>query len=117
MRIVKEVSKQIIDKELDAIQCDCCKRTFEYFQQDENRVILDTPSQPDRIASDWEMQEFLCLRRTGGYGSIFGDMDTWTLDLCQECQKKLFGEFIKYEEDPYQLTWIEGDEPELDEEP
>jgi hypothetical protein len=43
-----------------------------------------------------EIEEMLCYRNRGGYNSIFGDGTEMTLDLCQDCVKRLLGEFIQF---------------------
>ena len=45
--------------------------------------------------SGMEAQEFLSINFTGGYASIFGDMDKFECDLCQYCMKELFGQYIR----------------------
>ena len=37
---------------------------------------------------DMEIQEFLHIRNTGGYSSIFGDMEDICFDICQYCLHK-----------------------------
>lgn len=49
----------------------------------------------------FEWQEAFCISRTGGYGSVFGDSDTWHLDLCQHCLHELIGPYVKYKEHAY----------------
>jgi hypothetical protein len=60
---------------LDKIECDKCHKVF-----DSHDFI------------DW--QEAICHRSTGGYGSVFGDGATISLDLCQECFKEICGAYI-----------------------
>ena len=43
-----------------------------------------------------ETQEMLHKRDTGGYGSVFGDGDTWEVTLCQHCVAAVLGMFIQY---------------------
>jgi len=45
-----------------------------------------------------EMQEFICIKTTGGYGSVIGDCTDVELDLCQRCFKKLFEKFYRTKE-------------------
>ena len=59
-------------EKLDSITCDRCKKTFE-----------------DRM----DIQEFTCLGDTGGYSSAWGDMTTWSIDLCSECSVKMFEKY------------------------
>lgn len=72
----KLVRKRIKENQVVSYTCDCCKKVLP--------------------ADDWiEMQEMLRWRMRGGYGSVFGDGSTITLDLCQECTKKLLGDYIQ----------------------
>jgi hypothetical protein len=68
---------------LKKISCDCCKKEF-------IPVINET-----------EIQEFLSIEKTNGYGSIFGDETFLKCDLCQECVKKLISKYstIFYKDD------------------
>ena len=45
--------------------------------------------------SGMEAQEFLSISFTGGYASVFGDMDKFECDLCQYCVKELLGDYIR----------------------
>ena len=58
--------------ELESITCDRCKK-----------VITD----------DFELQEIHSISFTGGYSSVFGDMNRVDCDLCQQCLYELIGEF------------------------
>ncbi len=61
---------------LDAIQCDCCRRRFE--------------------AGDiFEIQEFLHIDFSAGYGSIFGDENHVQADICQQCLKDRLGDCLR----------------------
>ena len=74
----KTIRKRVRTVETVAWICDACGK----------RIDTD----------DWiEIQEMLHWRMTGGYGSIFGDGDKISLDLCQECTKRILGGFIKVE--------------------
>lgn len=42
-----------------------------------------------------EFNEFVPIRWTAGYGSIFIDGDTYAVDLCQRCVKELLGPFSR----------------------
>jgi uncharacterized protein YlaI len=73
---VKTVRRRIKEREIQAYFCDCCNK----------RLPVE----------DWiEMQEMLHWRMRGGYGSAFGDGAEISLDLCQECTKKLLGDYIQ----------------------
>ena len=69
-------------KLLITVKCDICQNSF------------DVAS--DRMDDEFEIQEFHCINRCGGYGSAFGDGDEWECDICQHCLKKLIGEHIRY---------------------
>lgn len=43
----------------------------------------------------FEQQEFVSIRHQCGYGSVFEDGDTIEIDICQNCFKKLLGEFVR----------------------
>lgn len=60
---------------LDKFICDKCKK---------------------EISDELELQETYRIQFTGGYGSIFGDGENVSCDLCQKCLKKLIGEFCLY---------------------
>jgi len=46
------------------------------------------------IEGQTEIQEFLFIKFTGGYGSIFEDMSKVRCDLCQHCVKELLGKYL-----------------------
>lgn len=41
-----------------------------------------------------ELQEMLNIEKECGYGSIFGDGNIYTCDLCQNCVKELLGPYL-----------------------
>jgi len=45
-----------------------------------------------------EWQESYTINFVGGYGSVFGDMNHITCDLCQNCLFELIGNYCKYNE-------------------
>lgn len=55
--------------------CDCCGKELEEV---------------------FEFQEMLHWENRGGYGSVFGDGADMTLDLCQDCIKKLLEPYIRF---------------------
>jgi hypothetical protein len=61
--------------ELINITCDKCKKVIE---------------------NDMELQEAYTIRFTGGFTSVFGDMNEVNCDLCQQCLYELIGEFCTY---------------------
>jgi hypothetical protein len=65
-----------------AIQCDVCKKTFNWDNKEE-----------------WiEAQECISIVHHGGYGSVFGDPSVVKLDICQHCLNEKLGEYLRYEE-------------------
>ena len=76
---MRKTEKEIIERtRCVSILCDCCKKEFD---------------------NDMDLQEFLCHYNTGGYGSVFGDGAVMSLEICQDCVKKLLGEFIQFHND------------------
>lgn len=59
---------------IESIICDICKKEYD--------DVMD-------------LQEFINIRHTGGYSSVFGDGHTVTLDMCQTCFKEHLDEFIQ----------------------
>ena len=43
----------------------------------------------------FEMQEFLSINFTGGYSSVFGDMNQVECDICQSCLKSMIIGFCR----------------------
>lgn len=43
----------------------------------------------------FEVQEFLHFSQRCGYGSIFGDGNLVSVQLCQHCTKKVLGPYLK----------------------
>ena len=66
-------------------------------QQQFDRFICDKCKV--EIDNDMELQETHSINFTGGYNSVFGDMNTVRCDLCQHCLKALIGEFCVYNAD------------------
>jgi hypothetical protein len=66
-----------------SITCDCCKKTL-------------------TTENGWDFtigkQEFICINTTAGYGALMGDMNQIELDICQECQVSILGNFIRVTE-------------------
>ena len=66
--------------------CDKCGKTYEI----------------DGIFTDqMEAQEFVHINFTGGYGSIFGDMQTVQADICQHCLKPMIADFMRINSKDY----------------
>jgi hypothetical protein len=78
MRITHAEKVEVERVKLDGIECDYCKMRYS--------------------DNDYEIQEFVCIRFTGGYGSVFGDGDVVELDLCQHCFQKLLGSYCRITE-------------------
>ena len=74
-KIVK-VTKE--DKIAEVVVCDVCKKEFAYNDPKNN-----------------EIGEFLHIRFTGGWGSVFGDMGEFEMDICQHCLKEKLGQYIR----------------------
>ena len=62
------------------LTCDICKKTYQY---------------DDTTEAQFEIQEFLHIRFTGGYGSVFGDGDRVECDICQRCVKEKLGAYMR----------------------
>ncbi len=59
-------------------------------------IACDNCGKEVSIENDiFEAQEFLRIKETAGYGSVFGDSNTIECDLCQGCVKKLLGHVIR----------------------
>jgi len=63
-----------------AYTCDKCGKTYEIDGTFEDQM---------------EAQEFLHIDFTGGYFSIFGDMNSIQADICQHCLKPLIEGFAR----------------------
>ena len=59
-----------------------------------DKLICDRCKQ--EVIGDMELQETHSIRFTGGYSSVFGDGSDVSCDLCQQCIKKLIGDFCIY---------------------
>ena len=70
-------NSRIDEEETVAIQCDVCKKIY---KKNEDAI---------------EVEEFLYLRRDCGYNSVFGDENSIETDICQHCQKKLLGDYLR----------------------
>lgn len=75
---IETVEQSVIEK----IVCDAC-----------HKEIL-----PDDII---EWQESYTIDFIAGYGSVFGDMNHITFDLCQNCLFDLIGNYCQYNEKGY----------------
>ena len=73
-----------VKTELHSVSCDRCGRAAWPFDADD--IV--------------ELQEFLYVCFTGGYGSVFGDGARMEVDLCQHCVKELLGPYLRVEARP-----------------
>ena len=69
-----------------AYTCDKCGKTYEI-----DGTFVD----------QMEAQEFLHINFTGGYGSVFGDMNNVQADICQRCLKPLIASFARTRSEDY----------------
>ena len=75
---MKTYRQGIVEREiqtLESITCDVCKNT----------IPLD-----DFV----ELQEMVSIEFVGGYGSVFGDGEQVSIDMCQGCFKEILGKFV-----------------------
>jgi hypothetical protein len=78
---MKKYKTEKVEHEVrDVFICDRCKKHI----------------QSDDI---FELQETYSIGFTGGYNSVFGDGNYVECDLCQDCLKKLIGDFCTYSDD------------------
>lgn len=68
-----------IERKIDSIKCDICKKTYD---------------------DEMELEEFLNIDFVGGYLSIFGDEENFECNICQYCLKEKLGDFIRKVEHP-----------------
>lgn len=82
--MIKTIKKEIlqVSETPVSIECDVCKK--EYFYDSENTSEI------------FEIQEFVIIRLIGGYGSVFGDEEEVEIDICQNCFKEKFGEYVRF---------------------
>lgn len=71
--------KKITVHEPKTIKCDICGKVYEY----------DSPF------GSMEIDEFLQIDHTCGFGSVFVDSKKISCDICQRCLKEKLGEFLK----------------------
>lgn len=82
---LKQTSQEVVT----GFECDCCGK--------------EVP-----VSDTIEMQEMIPINISGGYGSVFGDGTELSGTFCQNCVKKLLGDYLKEDNDDW--------EPELTEE-
>jgi len=76
--MIKYGTKMVEHQTMESFICDKCKKT---------------------ISDDMGLQEAYSIRFTGGFNSVFGDMNHIGCDLCQNCLYKLIGDFCVYNAD------------------
>ena len=87
MKIYKDIPVQEIKKVCVGFTCNKCGKSFTELKNDQGSV-------------DWiELQERFSYSFTGGYGSVFGDMCDFEIDLCQRCFQELLDPYITEVED------------------
>ena len=62
--------------------CDVCKRTYFFADDYDSRGIN-------------ELELFHHIEFDGGYGSVFGDGNIVSLDICQHCLKEKLGSYMR----------------------
>ena len=73
---------------------------FEEVQETKNKLVSKECDKCHKIYKNvkddlYEIQEFLHVRFTGGYGSILGDGANIESDLCQNCVKEVLGPYLR----------------------
>jgi len=81
--MIESQTQMVVAEVSVSVTCDVCKKKYLY----------------DDSADAMEIQEFHLIKFTGGYGSIFGDGNPISCDICQHCLKEKLGEFLKQVED------------------
>ena len=72
---------------------------------DSTRVAPESLIRCGKCGKTWEeddvveQQECLHKHDVGGYGSVFGDMQEWSITLCQECAHGLLSPYILWYEE------------------
>ena len=72
---IQTTEKKVMDTKVVRVECDFCHKSF-------------FPEKDERM----EIQEFHHIRFTGGYSSVFGDMNVVECDICQHCLKNILGD-------------------------
>ena len=72
-KITKKVEQEV--EEIVSITCDKCLK------------VVNNTTDMDNFS---ELEGFVHISFTGGYGSIFGDMSTVSANVCQHCMEKFF---------------------------
>jgi len=82
--MIEYETKPVELKHMKAFICDKCGK----------RITADE-------AHGMEFQERYSIRFTGGFSSVFGDMNNVSCDLCQHCLMDLIGGFCRYNDEEY----------------
>lgn len=56
-------------------------------------IICNKCGETCRLWEDGQFGGLIENKYTGGYGSILGDMTTYTYSICEKCMKELFDTF------------------------
>jgi hypothetical protein len=72
LKELEEVIKK--EQKVISVTCDVCKVKY---------------------TDEMEIQEFISINHTCGYGSIFSDETEIAIDICQHCFKKIFDKDIR----------------------
>ncbi len=70
------VIKRVKQRKINSLTCDKCGK-----REEPSLGVFD----------GWR-----CFTEVGGYGSLFGDMAMWELDLCDDCFYGMVKGFVRY---------------------
>ena len=73
-------TKKVKQEVFQSITCDVCKTNYH------------------RDLDFLEIQEFVSIEQNCGWDSIFGDLNTVEIDICQYCFHEKLGEFVRIKE-------------------
>lgn len=86
MKNFKEI--KISEKKIVSVTCDKCGKTICFTDN-------DFAFKGSNVHEMFDYQNWLHFNFTGGYNSIFGDGNEYECDLCQQCTKKLLGNYLR----------------------
>lgn len=90
--MVKHFKKKKTTQQVQtSIECDKCHKIYHEAEEE----VIDGLNYITAENDMWEIDEFHHISFTGGYGSIFGDMDEVECDICQHCLKEMIGSFCR----------------------
>lgn len=78
MKKVEEI--KVTQWSVCGIICDVCKKEIPY-------------------SDVFEFQEVISIQFCGGYSSVFGDMNTVKIDMCQQCFLEKLGDYCRINEE------------------